>query len=994
MIAPQSRPSPVRIEPLEHRIAPAVALVDLGSVNGTDGFKIDGVAADDLAGISVSGAGDVNGDGRQDFIVGASDVNLTGANDAGASYVVFGRATSFGASFDLSSLDGTSGFRLTGETGEDFAGFSVSRAGDVNGDGFGDLVIGAYGSDPSGSNAAGAVYVVYGKRTFAATPTPGFSITLGAAGQTKIIGEAAGDLLGFSVAAAGDVNRDGRADLIIGAPGAGNFTGASYVVFGRTGGLGASVSLAGLTGTRGFEVVGEALDDNSGSSVNGAGDVNGDGFADLIVGAYSAGNDDAGAAYVIFGRASGFAASINVASLNGANGFKIAGELADDFLGSAASGAGDVNGDGFGDLVIGARTADRGGLSDSGSAYVVFGKRTGFTATFDLSTLTGTNGFEIPGHETNAQLGTSVARAGDLNTDRFADILIGGDSASPGGDSGAGSAYAIFGKRDGFPASLDLDDLDGINGFRIDGDAANDAAGLSVAAAGDLNRDGFGDLLVGAPGGNAAYVIYGTALPVRFSADGRTAVLTDTDGDTIVVKVSKGRLGQADFTLGANDRGLVALNLGDDGTEFQGASVSISAVRPTGGAGDGLVNVDSIDARGIDLVTVAVKGSLGFIDAGDANLATTGLARLSVRGLGAQVSTIDGRLGSFSSAGDVLGVLEVDGTIGAVVIAGDLDGSAGGTAAGLLRATGSIGNVAVAGSILGGADTSGLIAGVKLGKVAIGVDLSSADPAKPVSVFAEGATSPINGTDAIAIASLSVKGNVLNARILADTTDGATQSDSNAAIGNVVVRGTWTDSLLHSTGQIGNVTVLGDFTGTNTLGIVAGRRIGALSFGGDVKSDNSATPLLIVAAGIVGSTTAAGNLAMPSILVRGDVTNTWFAAGYGELDFNNGLGPINGAGSIGGVVVDGTWNGSNLIAGVTDGTADGFGRNDSSGASRIAAIVIRGAVTNNGIADSHFGITAQTIVAANITGVRLPLSSTPGQSFDLGTTGDVKLVEV
>jgi hypothetical protein len=994
MIALQHTVPPIRIEPLEHRIAPAVALVDLGAVNGTDGFKINGVSASDLTGISVSGAGDVNGDGRQDFIVGASDVNLTGAAEAGASYVVFGRAAGFGASLDLATLDGTNGFRLTGEAAGDFAGFSVSRAGDVNGDGFGDLVVGAYGSDPSGSIGAGEVYIVYGKRSFAATPTPGFSIALGATGQTRIIGEVANDLLGFSVAAAGDVNRDGRADLIIGAPGAGNFTGASYVLFGRTGGLGASLSLAALTGTRGFEIVGAAEDDNFGSSVSGAGDVNRDGFADLIIGAYSAGDDDAGAAYVLFGKASGFAASINVASLSGANGFKIAGEFADDFLGSAVSGAGDVNGDGFGDLVIGARTADRGGLSDSGSAYVVFGKRTGFAATFDLSTLTGTNGFEIPGHEADAQLGTSVSRAGDLNADRFADILLGGDSASPGGTSGAGSAYAIFGQRDGFTATLDLDDLDGINGFRIDGDAANDSAGQSVASAGDLNRDGFADLLVGAPGGNAAYVIYGTPLPAKISADGRTAVLKDTDGDNIVVKVSKGFLSQADFTLGANDRGLVALDLSDDGTEFQGATVSISAARPTGGTGDALVNVDRIDAGGIDLGTVVVKGSLGFIEAGDANLTTTGLAKLAVRGLGAQVSTIDGRLGSLSSSGDVLGAVEVDGTIGAVVIAGDLDGSAGGTAAGLLRATGSIGNVVVTGSILGGADASGLIAGVKLGSVSIGANLASSNAAKPVSLFAEGVATPVSATDAIAIAGLGVKGNVLNARILADTTPNATQSSSNAAIGNVTVRGTWTDSLLHSTGNVGKLTVLGDFTGTNQLGIVAGRRIGALAFGGDVKSDNSATPLIIAAAGVVGSTTAAGNLAMPSIVVRGDVTNTWFAAGYGETDFNNGLGPINGAGSIGTVVVDGTWNGSNLVAGVTDTTQNGFGRDDSSGASRIAAIVIRGAVTNNGIPGSHFGLTAQTIGAASITGVKLLLTSTPAQSFDLGTTGDIKLVEV
>lgn len=1010
MIPQKSCTSVSPVEPLEHRIAPAVALVDLATpLTGSNGFTIEGVASEDLAGISVSPAGDVNGDRRPDFLVGASGVNRTGGDDAGATYVVFGRAGGFpAATLDLSALDGTNGFRILGKTGGDFSGSVASRAGDVNADGFGDILIGAEAS----GGGAGAAYIVYGKRTFTTTPAAGFTVDLAAPGTvrvTEFTGTAAGDLLGFSVSPAGDVNRDGRADIILGAPGTSAFAGAAYVVFGRTGGLPSSFNVNTLTGPNGFKINGAATDDNFGTSVSDAGDVNRDGYADLIVGAPGAdspGRDDSGAAYVIFGKPSGFTATLALSSLTGANGFKIAGAFADDSLGSAVSGAGDFNRDGFADLVLGAKTAQRGALSESGSAYVIFGKRTFTTTpapgfTVDLATLTTTAGFEIPGHEANAQLGSSVSRAGDMNRDGFADILIGASKAAPGGDTEAGSAYAIFGKRDAFAASFNLATLNGIDGFRIDGAAAGDSVGHAIGTAGDLNADGLADILIGAPritgtaSDGAAHVIYGVPLPVKIASHGRTAVLTDTDGDTIVVAVSKGFLAQADFTLGPGDVGLVGVNLSDDGLEFQGASLSITAPSlAIAGTRDGRVNVGAIDATGIDLVNVGVEGDLGQIDAGDANDATTGLARLAVRSLsasGAQTSSIVGRLGVFISAGDVLGVVDVAGSIGAASIAGDLDGSAAGTAAGLLRATGSIGNVTVTGSIIGGADAAGLIATGRLGRVTIGSSLTSADAAKPVSIFAGALPLPTNPLDPVlAIAGLVVRGDVLNARILADTDTTHSQNDSNAVIGNVGVRGNWEDSLLHSTGNIGNVTVLGNFSGTNTLGIVAGRRIGALTFAGDVSSDDIGTPLIIAAAGVPGSAT--GNLAMPSITVRGDVTNAWFLAGYGQLDFGAGIGPRNPAGSIGTVVVDGTWNASNLVAGVTDATQDGFGQNDAPGSTgRIAAILIRGAVT--GFPGSHFGITANHIGAANISGTRhLLTSTTAGQSFDLAT--DVKLIEV
>src|SRR4051794_3607880 len=136
------------------------ANIDLSALNGTTGFKLSGVAAYDYSGFSAASAGDVNGDGFADLIIGAPGVQSSGLS--GTSYVVFGQASGFAANIDLSSLDGTTGFKLRGAAAGDHSGFSVASAGDVNGDGFADLIVGAGSADPNGS-ASGASYVVFGK---------------------------------------------------------------------------------------------------------------------------------------------------------------------------------------------------------------------------------------------------------------------------------------------------------------------------------------------------------------------------------------------------------------------------------------------------------------------------------------------------------------------------------------------------------------------------------------------------------------------------------------------------------------------------------------------------------------------------------------------------------------------------------------------------------------------------------------------------------------
>jgi hypothetical protein len=420
---------------------------------------------------------------------------------------------------DLGALSPSNSFRLLTPNASDYSLSQISVAGDVNGDGFGDLIAGAPRANNNGTYS-GSAFVIFGSAEGFASEIQ--VADLDGSDGLRIDGAAAENVLGLATLAAGDVNGDGIDDIAL--KGAAGDDSVFYVLFGSTGAFPATV--ADIDGSNGFKITG--VNDTRFVDVSAAGDVNGDGFDDIIIGSQLArthGNDRSGAVYVVFGKAAGCPDTIDISDLDGSNGFRISGRDAYDYLGVRVTGVGDVNGDGFDDVMI--TDAPYGGGTTS---YVVFGKETGFRSNFNLDNLNGRNGFAFINAGTKYD-SDFIAAAGDVNGDGFDDIIVGNDASFGNAGIGyTGSAAVIFGKAGGFSTVINASDFTGKDGFQITGESHYSYIGSTVSTAGDVNGDGFDDVLVSAFGiGPSAksfsFVVFGKA-----TGFDRLLQLQDIDG--------------------------------------------------------------------------------------------------------------------------------------------------------------------------------------------------------------------------------------------------------------------------------------------------------------------------------------------------------------------------------------------------------------------------------------------------------------------------------
>ena len=559
--------------------------LNVSSLNGSNGFVIEGLNSLDNLGDAVRDAGDVNGDGIDDLIIGIPGGD-GGGDDIGQTVVIFGGSgVGAGGSLDISQLNGSNGFIINGIDDNDFSGWSVSTAGDVNGDGKDDIIIGAPGADID-ENDEGESYVIFGGTNIGA----GGSIDLSSLDGTNgfvIKGIDKEDFTGFWVSDAGDVNGDGTGDIIIGATGADNIgrdAGESYVIYGAQNiGSSGTLELSSLDGSNGFRIDGGSFSEFAGWEVSSLGDINGDGKDDLIIGAYGADNNgvrDAGASYVVFGGQTTAVNDDGVLSgfeIDGSNGFILKGINEEDDFGYAVRGVGDINGDGRDDIIVGAPGGD-GDSEDSGIAYVIFGAfGIGSSGSFDISGLDGSNGFVIEGVAASHFAGYSVSDAGDVNGDGKDDLIIAAPNAAPYAES-----YVLFGNSGiGQTGKVFLSGLTEEEGFVINGINADVESGIFLSAAGDVNNDGKNDIIIGAPDDDPdgktdagrAYVIYGFKDDIQL-------VAADFNGDNKADILERDRAGgdnnlwQMDGATVVSANPIPPLNDGDwqiqDAADFNG----------------------------------------------------------------------------------------------------------------------------------------------------------------------------------------------------------------------------------------------------------------------------------------------------------------------------------------------------------------------------------------------------------------------------------------
>lgn len=473
------------------------------------GFTIVGAAVGDHAGEVVTGVGDFNGDGLGDVAVASPVAHVV--------HIVFGSRAP--VRIELDKLGSAAGMAINFDPSLDRRNLALAPAGDFNGDGLADLAI-AMPEVQTSVEGGGRVWVVFGRSE---TGPQALANLVGDGAGVEISGAIADTRLGSGIDGVGDQNGDGRDDLLIGAKLHGPMmSGTAHVLFGQP--EAASLMLMAM----GDGISGQSFHTGEpgaslGWSVAGGKDVNGDGLPDMVIGAPAseANGPNAGRAYVIFGDPERTQLSVEDLAGPEAHGFAIAGEAESDAAGYRVALIDDLNGDDLAEILVGAPfTAEQGW--GTGSAYVVFGQQT--ATPVDLAEIAaGVGGFKISGEGVQAFAGEFLAGVDDLTGDGLPEVIIGAYGSEPAGFE-SGRMYLVAGKPDASEPLAFMDLQQQIGGQVLAGPVEGSRLGNSVADAGDVNGDGVGDLIVGAPevgvepfgggppenvGRGTAYVVFG-----------------------------------------------------------------------------------------------------------------------------------------------------------------------------------------------------------------------------------------------------------------------------------------------------------------------------------------------------------------------------------------------------------------------------------------------------------------------------------------------------
>ncbi len=466
------------------------AVFDPSNLSGSNGFiAITSETQPYKLGNEVRFIGDINNDGFDDIAIGNGLATANSFEVGGKAYIIFGTSSPLPVDLDLTTLDGTNGFTVQGAVKDERLGETIAGPGDINGDGIDDLIIGS-------SNSSGSSMVLYGSNTFAPVYTKndldgnnGFIIDFSGVNQVDKLG---------------DVNGDGINDFIVARP---HWNERGTVVFGRSTNFPATIDLTWIDGVNGFETAGF-----SGSrpayNAGGAGDINNDGYDDILIGNWASDyySIPEQVSYAFFGKST-FNKLEQLTTVDGSDGFRI--DNHDNGFLTFVGPLGDINGDGIDDC-----------FSEND---IIFGSDDPFPAYLEMANLDGSNGFVLEEYVLCA------APAGDLNLDGVDDFIVRGVES-----------YVVFGKTSGFSPTLNRSTLDGTNGFQIYGINTSNI-GRPMDGGGDFNGDGLADFIIGDNSGyhenGCVYVVYGGDHVVEFNTGYPTVTNILSDRLSLVCNV-------------------------------------------------------------------------------------------------------------------------------------------------------------------------------------------------------------------------------------------------------------------------------------------------------------------------------------------------------------------------------------------------------------------------------------------------------------------------